>query len=531
MRSPPGFPIFFRKYMFFMSFMRHSLAFLGSARFAVAAMAVAAVCPLRAQVHYPEDIETARRVREQLLADPYRPVFHFAIPEGVSDPASFDPNGAIYWKGRYHLCYLFMENGRKDYSWGHLSSIDMVHWRLHPPIHLDGGLSGNAIVNKEGEVTYSFGMPLKGLGLAVSSDLLLDQWRNLPQNPVVSQQKMKDNGSWDAVTPFDAWDPFLWREDDSYFMISGGFPSSPKKPTPPALFTSDNLTYWRFVGPFLAKQMPDVAENEDISCPDFFSLGGKQVLLCISHKRGCRYYVGEWKDQQFHPELHRRMSWSQPPQFFAPETLLTPDGRRVLWVWIRPTLPDDQRRKAGWSGVLSLPRELWLGDDNTLRMKPIEELKQLRYGERQIEPVVLEPGVEKTLEGISGRELELDIEMDPGKTTKTGVKLCRSPDGEEETMIYYDSAKKELVVDTTRSGLKCTQSEAAPLDLRPGEFLKLRVFLDRSVLEVFANERQAVVRRIYPTREDSTRLTAFAEGGAARLLSFRAWNMFPGNPY
>jgi beta-fructofuranosidase len=77
----------------------------------------------------------------------------------------------------------------------------------------------------------------------------------------------------------------------------------------------------------------DVSPHEDVSCPDFFPLGDKWVLLCISHELGCRYYVGEWRNEQFFPELHERMSYSDNT-FFAPESLLDPSGRRILWAWI-----------------------------------------------------------------------------------------------------------------------------------------------------------------------------------------------------
>ncbi|MBM3889812.1 MAG: hypothetical protein FJ388_11905, partial [Verrucomicrobia bacterium] len=72
---------------------------------------------------------------------------------------------------------------------------------------------------------------------------------------------------------------------------------------------------------------------------------------------------------------------------------------------------------------------------------------------------------------------------------------------------------------------------AAPFALEPGELLTLRVFVDRSVVEVFANDRQAALRRIYPQRPDSVGVSVFANGGAAKVRQVKAWQMAPSNPY
>ena len=127
----------------------------------------------------------------------------------------------------------------------------------------------------------------------------------------------------------------------------------------------------------------------------------------------------------------------------------------------------------------------------------------------------------------------MEIQLEPLTAKQVGVKICRSPDREEETLIYYDAAEQKLKVDTTKSGLAEGRKvvEAAPFALKPGEPLVLRVFVDRSVVEVFANERQAITRRIYPARPDSLGVAVFATGGAAQVKSVKAWQMAPSNAY
>jgi sucrose-6-phosphate hydrolase SacC (GH32 family) len=73
-------------------------------------------------------IAAARRLREALLADPHRPTYHITTPEGLCAP--FDPNGALFWKGRYHLFYIVQTEA--GHCWAHISSHDLVHWRHHP---------------------------------------------------------------------------------------------------------------------------------------------------------------------------------------------------------------------------------------------------------------------------------------------------------------------------------------------------------------------------------------------------------------
>ena len=87
-------------------------------------------------------------------------------------------------------------------------------------------------------------------------------------------------------------------------------------------------------------------KEEDISCPNFFKIKNKWVLLCISHTHGCRCYIGKWnkKSEIFIPEKHVRMNWPnnqdskyylEHRDFFAPESVETLDGRRVMWSWMR----------------------------------------------------------------------------------------------------------------------------------------------------------------------------------------------------
>jgi beta-fructofuranosidase len=464
---------------------------------------------------------TARTLREGILIDPHRPGYHFTIPEGLGMP--FDPNGAIYWKGRYHLFYIFQDkrSGRRDHHWGHVSSTDLFHWRHHPTGLVGGMFSGNCFINADGVPTMCYHQVNQGNAMAVALDDDLNEWKKLESNPITPETQEGD----EHHGKYRSWDPFGWLEGDTYYAIFGG--ERPGVVKAPALEGE-----WKYVGDLFAHGIEGVSLEEDVSCADLFELDGKDVLLGISHRIGCRYYVGEWKDEQFYPETHAQMSWVDN-SFFAPESLVDDKGRRIMWAWIMDGPEFEMRQKHGWSGTMSLPRVLTLGDDGLLRMDVPEEIEALRYDAVRKSNLEVPGDTEVQVEGVDGNSLELIIEMDSDQASQFGVKVCVSPDGQEETSIFYDVSEGRLKVDTRKSGPEDTPKtvEAAPFELQRGERLKLRIFVDKSVVEVFANSRQAVMRRIYPSRADSIGVSLFSTGGSTRVHSLKAWKIMPSNPY
>jgi sucrose-6-phosphate hydrolase SacC (GH32 family) len=463
------------------------------------------------------EAERNRAFRERLLGDPHRPGYHFVIPEGQAMP--FDPNGAIYWKGRYHLFYIFQD--KRGHNWGHVSSTDLFHWRHHPTGLVDGMFSGNCFLNKDGRPTMCYHQVGQGNAMAVAVDDDLNEWRKLDTNPITPPTKPGDPHH----DMYRSWDPYGWVEDGATYAIFGGErPGVAKAP--------DLGGPWKYVGDLMAGAVPGVSINEDVSCADFFRIGSKRMLLCISHRLGARYYLGDWRNEQFHPTFHEKMSWTDN-SFFAPESLLDDRGRRIMWAWIFDAPEFKMRGNFGWSGALSLPRVLTLPDDGVLRMDPPVEIERLRYNPVKLAPRTVAAGEAVPLPGIRGNSIEIEVEMDAPAAGRCGIKVCSSPDGSEETVIAYDAVRKRLEVDTSRSsaGEAPRTIESAPFALKPGERLKLRVFVDKSVVEVFANSRQAVMRRIYPSRTDSVGVSAFAERGAATVRSARAWDLMPSNPY
>ena len=194
---------------------------------------------------------------------------------------------------------------------------------------------------------------------------------------------------------------------------------------------------------------------------------------------------------------------------------------------------------------MTLPRMLSLTDEGSVRIEPAEELETLRLNHRRREGIKL-ADTEVTLDDMAGDRLELAIEMNPQDASVCGVTVRRSPDGTEETVITYDPGARCLTIGLDKSTLDKSvtyrtvccggepadvHAQEAPLELKPGEPLRLRIFLDRSILEVFANDRQCMTQRIYPTRDDSLGAAVFSRGGSAVVRSVDAWDMAAANVY
>jgi len=503
-------------------------------------------------------LRQARELREKLWADPQRPRYHFLPPGGWMN----DPNGAIFWKGRYHLFYQCHPDGAywNYMRWGHASSPDLVHW-VHHPIAIeptpggpdrDGCFSGGAVLH-DGVPTFVYhGVP-DGTCLATSTDDDLLRWTKCPQNPVirVPQPGEPEHGK------YVVYDPCAWQDGGYWYILCGG--TLPEGRDTGYLFRSTDMLKWEYRHP-LYRPNPEWTEpGEDCAVPNFFPLGDRHVLLFASHKYGCQFYVGRYADERFAPERHGRLNWAGG-QVIAPITMLDAKGRRIMFAWICEARRPEPTRAGGWAGVMTLPRVLSLGGNGVLRMEPVPELQVLRRNHRAHDGLAIPADGELPLDDVGGDCLELSAEFQMEGSGACGMIVRRSPGGEEQTVIVYDQAARTLAVDTTRSSLSAdvvqpwpcpwgvmladpletrvlpyhsepvtiadVRVQTAPLVLARNEPLRLRVFLDRSVLEVFANGRQCITQRLYPSRPDSLGVSLFARGVPVRA-SVDAWDMAP----
>ena len=485
--------------------------------------------------------------RLEFASDPYRPGYHYLAPANWMN----DPNGTIFWKGRYHIFYCYNPHGafQDTIHWGHAVSEDLVHWQDLPialaPTPGDpdekGIYSGGAFVNRDGIPTITYYGELCGICIATSGDDMLVNWEKHPANPVIP-----DPGPADPYTITGS--PCAWIEGDSYYTITGNSSRDTfagKEPDRAYLFRSNDLVMWEYMHP-LYEGGVYTERGEDCAVPDFFPLGDKHVLLFASHHRGPHCYIGTYSNHKFTPQRHRRFAFGETKFSVRAgilnecRTLLDGANRRILFSRMSEGRYGYVQRASGWSGIFALPMVLSLSDDEDLLIDPVEELEILRGDHKQICDMRVASDSTVTLDDVKGDRLELAAVFDWDRVEEFGLAVRCSPDGREQTLIRFNTdpnqnncpevpTTRELVLDVTRSSsnpdVSNRESQRCHLELPQGQPLELRVFVDRSVVEVVANRRHYLAKRIYPALSDSLGVQLFARGGDARLRTLDAWRM------
>lgn len=489
----------------------------------------------------------SQELRNLKHSDPHRPIYHFLCPDGYGQP--FDPNGAIYWNGKYHLGYIYQtdRNGKWEHVWGHVVTTDLLHWTIYPDMlnvkegDIEKGIfSGGAFLSRDSvpHIIYH-GQGSNSNLIAYSLDKDLQIWTKFPNNPVLQTPTEKDS----MYGKYIAWDPEAWydKESDTYYQISGGKPAS--------FFKSKDMKTWQYIGDFINPAYQKNKAFEDVSCPDFFKIGNKNVLVFISHYLGAQYYIGTFSNEKYTVEKYGRMNWPGGT-FFAPEQLVDSDGRNIIWGWIIERKPP-HLKDFGWSGILSLPRVLSLSKDNDLLINPPKEIESIRINEQKEPNVILKPNTEKRLRS-NGSSMEIKMEIKGGATAQFGLKVFCSPDNKEETVIKYDPITEELIVDFKKSSIHTpveflkycimyyppnenkdgvVSEQRVPFRLKPNEKLMLDVFIDRSIIEIFINGRQCVTQVVYPELKESTGICLFSGNESVQIKNIQTWEMSATNPY
>ena len=462
--------------------------------------------------------------RRRLASDPHRPLYHFLPPANWMN----DPNGLIQWQGRYHMFYQHNPAGPLwgTIHWGHAVSDDLVHWN-DLPIALsptpggpdkDGCWSGCA-VDDDGIPTLIYtGVFPERPCVATSRDNLLT-WEKYAGNPVIA-------GPPEGLDVLGFRDHCVWREGDTWYQLVGSGIRGVGGTA--LLYRSRDLVRWSYVHPLCVGDSEGARQMWE--CPDFFPLDDRYCLLVSGQPEFLHTYcfLGAYADHTFTPETQGLTDFGL--YFYAAQTLLDDLGRRIVWGWIKEGRSGEAQQAAGWAGVMSLPRLLSLRSDGLLGMTPAPELEALRGRHHRFTNVHLTPTSSDVLGDVKGDCLEILIvaEFGPGGAGRFGLKVRCSPDGEEQTLIIYDREVGCLAVDRERSSLDPEVSrgvQEGPLELDDDECLRLRVFLDRSVIEIFANDRACLTDRIYPARADSLGLDLFSHGGSVMLNTVDIWEM------
>lgn len=451
---------------------------------------------------------------DKAAADPTRPIYHFCPPANWMN----DPNGTIYHNGIYHLFYQHNPYGDTwgHMHWGHARSTDLVYWK-HLPIALWPSLeegeehvfSGCARVNGAGEPLLFYTSVKTGENenrppnqqWAAIGNADWVTWQKHPANPILA---LETHGG--PAFEGDWRDPFIFTEAGRTFLVLGGNTSDIAGV---ALYeaTDETLTAWRYHKLLYQKPRTEIHFME---CPNFFKVGEKWLLL-TSPYQPIHYIVGDFDvtSLTFTPQHEGILDPGQDdvPNFYASNVLYDEAGRCILLGWVRGFPPE-----RGWNGCLALPRILTIGPDGHPQQMPVPQLQQLRDQQFTANGIQLQNS-SYIVEGIAGDALEVQALLQPGDGT-INLRIHHSVDGERAAIICYDG--------TTLDAL----GTQVPLVLGEDEPLKLHLFLDKSVLELFVNGGRIAVTRLLPDAQLEDRgIEVLVTNGQADLISLDVWTM------
>lgn len=454
-------------------------------------------------------------------ADLHRPTYHLMPPGGWMN----DPNGPIYYNGSYHLFYQHNPGGDGwgNIHWAHARSADLIHWE-HLPLALAPSPEWNEIHCFSGCAVLDGGVPslvyTSICGENGSQRLRATQRLAKSRDGMRTWQKaarpLLEQDIHDAGRVMEWRDPFIWRENDCWNMIIGGALDGYGAIF---LYRSADLASWTYVGPMLVKE-----DAPFLECPNLLRFGEKSVLLYSPHG-AVVYHIGTiLPDGSFATESTGILDPSGRQGFYAPNTLLNdPKGRYLTWGWVTEEARGGYRID-GYNGAFSLPRELSLADGKTLVQRPAAELEALRARREEV-PAFCLRGASREIP-VRGKALELHLEAALQKGDDFVLNLFQTDDGLEKTRLRYVADTGILTLERSRSSLhnephKTFQSAYIP---PCRDALDLTVYLDHSIIEVFANDAAVITGRVYPTREDADGISV--EGTVGRL-SMDIWEMQP----
>ena len=462
------------------------------------------------------------------MSDKDRPRFHAMPPTSWTN----EPYGLIYHNNYYHLFYQKNPNGpyHSHMHWGHLRSEDLVEWE-DQPIALapepgwgqHGIWSGHVIKDGNGAV-YAFYTGVDGVKAGVGiayPDEQLKLWRKDDLNPLIANPPPTYNH-------MDFRDPFVWQHDGKWHMIVGsgihhvgGILMT---------YTSNDLRQWEVATPLFYDNFERSGRFWEM--PAFFQLGEKWILLVNTVPwegvpAETIYWVGEWSGGRFQPdhEFPKKFDIINGP-LLAPSISEDSEGRMTAIGIIPETRSPEWQNRSGWTHIYSLPRVLRLLEDGNLGQIPHPNLCRLR--QQEIETISDLEIIEKmygNLPNTIGDNLEISMRV-VVDADEFALTVRKSADGSEFTTLVFDEVNNRIVVDRTHS----SQSAGVARDVREGDYvfargdtLDVRLFVDRSVVEVFVDEVAALATRIYPAAASSLQYDISPQGGSIRLIDMHAW--------
>jgi fructan beta-fructosidase len=488
---------------------------------------------------------TCAMAQQPSYDQPWRPQYHFTPLNNFMN----DANGTVFYRGEYHLFYQYNPFGKVwgHMSWGHAVSEDMVHWQNLPvAIYEVPGdymiFSGSAAVdwnNTSGLcqnpdavdrscliAIYTAAHEKKQAQHIAYSNDQGRTWKEYPGNPVA-----------DLNAP-DFRDPnVFWYEPQRKWVMVAVLADQRNL----LIFDSPDLKHWTKRSSF----GPAGDSAGQWECPDLFKLPvenskeEKWVLIVNRNPgapaggTGVRYLIGNFDGNTFTPDDPKASpSWADWGKDFygtnAWNDIPDSDGRRIWIGWFSNWQYANKEPTELWRGAQSIPRVLTLrrySDGLRLVQRPVEELERLRNKPFNFENANVEKANKNlAARNANGEVYELEVELRPEQATVIGLRLRWKRD--DETLIGFDATKNEVFIDRTHSGETSFSPEfpgRRSAKLEKNSSVKLHIFVDRSSVEIFANDGERVFsERIYP-HPGSNNIEFYSNGSGGKIVSFKMW--------
>jgi beta-fructofuranosidase len=326
-------------------------------------------------------------------------------------------------------------------------------------------------------------------------------------------------------------------------LTAGTLPQGPagKNVRANFLHRSRDLEHWEYRHPFLEDDHYSLV-GDDGACPYFWPIGDRHILLHFSHYSGGRYLLGDYDTarEKLVVAAGGRFTFGPvaPGGVHAPSAMPDGAGGVIVLHNMNPGKPCE-----GWNQLMTLPRRLTLRDGDRLGIEPAGDIESVRGEHHGFESLRLDAGEDVGLEGVRGDALEIRAVVQPERDQTIEMDVLRSPDGEERTRIVfyrdrgwsnkehgtYEPMGSLITIDSTHSSslpdVRTRAPETAPVLVMPDEALELRVFVDRSIVEVFVNGRQCAAVRVYPGRRDSSGVRLRSLGRSSTVRTAEVWKM------
>lgn len=480
-------------------------------------------------------IEAAEKKAKMSL---YRQSFHIEPNSGYLN----DPNGFSFFNGKYHLFYQwsplrYVKNPDVWYQgWFHLVSEDLVHWQSVGP-----GLEPDSIYDTHGPYSGSAMMDNNQLLIFYTGNTRDKDWVRIPYQVIATMDKngkisKSESPGFAGLIPgyTDHFrDPKIWKEQDTYYAIAGI--QRENKTGTSMILRSDDANKWDVLGE-IKTNYPNFGYMWE--CPDYFEIDNQGVLIFSPqgieaendkyqniYQTG--YLVGDplnLETLQFNHGKFQELDLGF--DFYATQTMISPDGRRILSAWMGLPEINYPTEKFGYCGCLTIPRELTLKEGKLIQ-QPIKELKQLRYDHKKVQKT-LTSNESFILKTGAVFELEVTLEMNDSTGLRFGIRADQK--NEAKTLIHIDKNKSEVVIDRSQSGatFATEYGNTRRIAENIGDEIKLQIFVDQSSIEVFINDGENVASsRIFPNDDQNYLFIETINGKSAIELDY--WKLKDSN--